>query len=104
MRTYHCHKCDAKYRRDPEQMRAFNPKAWCYCDPDVPMRLSDMSNQTLDKKYGSIFQMKNQAAVKLGSLGGKARWRDKTKAERSEHGKRMVEAREQKRNVTPYYE
>lgn len=37
--------------------------------------------------------------TEMASLGGKARWKGKTKKERSEHAKRMVEAREKKKLI-----
>ena len=39
----------------------------------------------------------NENAKALGSLGGKARAKKLTKKERSEHAKKMVEAREAKK-------
>ena len=55
MRTYHCHKCDRKFRLDPKDVSASNPQAWCYCTPVTPTRLSDRSRKELDKKYDGIF-------------------------------------------------
>jgi len=66
MKTYHCHKCDQKYRRDPKKMRATDKGAWCYCEPQTPTRLSDVTRKALDRKYGHIFK----GAASLGALGG----------------------------------
>lgn len=66
MKTYHCHKCDSQHELEPKDVKASNPNAWCYCTPQTPTRLSDISRQDLDAKYDGIF--KNPAAVALGSI------------------------------------
>lgn len=81
MKTYYCHKCDKEYSLKPNEYRASNPNAWCYCTPSTPTRLSDVSSQELDAKYVHIF--KNPYAVALGSTKSKK----KTQASR-ENGKK----------------
>lgn len=56
MRTYYCEKCDKKIKLDPKTVNARNEKAWCYCTPLTPTRLTEVSWKKDQKKYEGIFR------------------------------------------------
>ena len=57
MKTYHCHRCDAKKELDPKKWGRSNLESYCFCNPDVGFLMSPTSRKALEKKYGKIFSV-----------------------------------------------